>query len=141
MSQQGFGTTKSEIFINVRKVAALDIVLHGPTFILAEFAVGVFVIAGVSIFMFFNSTQIWFGLAQSCFFLWLALNYVPLLLYAISIVKHRSAHQEVAYELEHKERYMLKYTLQATLFLFIPLAMPALAVYQEWQKRALQRGR
>lgn len=141
MTQQEVGTISDGIFINVRKVAALDIVFHGPRFILAEFAFGVFVIAGVSVFMFFNSAHVWLGAVQGCFFLWLALNYVPLLLYAISIVRHRSAHQEVAYELAHKERYALKYTLQATLFLFIPLAMPALAMYQEWQKRALQRGR
>jgi hypothetical protein len=141
MSQQEINTTRRETFINVRKVAALDIVLHGPGFILAEFAVGVVLIAGVSVFMFFNSTHIWLGAVQSWFFLWLALNYVPLLLYAISIVRHKSAYQEVAYELEHKDRYLLKYTLQASLFLFIPLVMPALAVYQEWQKHALQRGR
>ncbi|HLI91120.1 MAG TPA: hypothetical protein VKV37_20695, partial [Ktedonobacteraceae bacterium] len=77
-----------------------------------------------------------FTIAQGCFFLWLTLNYVPLLLYAISIARHKSAHQEVAFELEHKERYLLKYTLQSALFLFIPFAMLALAIYQERKKRS-----
>src|SRR5690348_1209474 len=76
-----------------------------------------------------------FSVIMGCFLLWIALNYVPLLIYAISIVRHKSAHQEVAYELEHRDKYAGKYMHQSTLLL-IPLAVPALAVYQELQKRS-----
>ena len=69
------------------------------------------------------------------FLLWIALNYVPLLMYAISIVRNKSARQEVAYEIEHKDIYMRKYRRQSTILL-IPLAVPALAIYQELQKRS-----
>jgi hypothetical protein len=57
------------------------------------------------------------------------------MLYAISIVRHDSAHQEVAYELEHRDKYAGKYMRQSTLLL-VPLAIPTLAVYQELQKRS-----
>jgi hypothetical protein len=136
MLQQENGTIKHERFIDVRKVAALDIALHGPTFILAEFGLGVPLLAAVSAFMFFDHAHTLLTVAESCFSLWITLNYVPLLLYTIIIVKHKSAHREVAFELEHRDRYLLKYTLQAALFLFIPFAMLALAIYQEWQKRS-----
>jgi hypothetical protein len=71
-----------------------------------------------------------FAIVMGCFLLWVALNYVPLLLYAISIVRHKSAQQEVAYEVAHKDKYAVKYTMQSALLL-IPLAMLMLAVYQE----------
>jgi hypothetical protein len=64
----------------------------------------------------------------------IALNYVPLLLYAISIVRRKSAQQEVAFELEHKEIYARKYTLQS-LLLLLPLVVPILSLLQERQKR------
>src|SRR5215469_362442 len=109
LQEQPENLNKSERMINVRKLAALDIVYHGPDHSL-------------------------FAIVLGCFLLWIALNYVPLFLYAISIVKQKSAHQEVAYELEHKDTYAVKYTLQSTLLL-VPLAIPMLTAYQELQKR------
>jgi hypothetical protein len=125
--------------IDIRKLAALDIAFHGPKFILIEFALGVFGCAALGLF------SLYFGLLRGpdhslfavflgCFLLWIALNYVPLMIYAISIVRHKSAHQEVAYELEHKDIYAKKYTFQSTLLL-VPLAVPTLAAYQEMHKR------
>jgi len=52
----------------------------------------------------------------------------------MSIVRHKSVHQEVEFELEHKDKCAGKYTLQSALLL-VPLAMLILAVYQELQKR------
>jgi hypothetical protein len=126
--------------INIRKLAALDIAFHGPKFILVEFALGVIGCAALGFFslyfgLFHGLNHSLFSVIMGCFLLWIALNYVPLLIYAISIVRHQSAHQEVAYELEHKDKYAKKYTLQSTLLL-IPLVVPALAVYQELQKRS-----
>lgn len=127
-------------FINVRKLAALDIVFHGPKFILIEFTLGVFGCAVLGLFStyfgFFHSpNHSLFAVIIGCFLLWIALNYVPLLIYAISIVSHKSAHQEVAYELAHKDKYAGKYMLQS-IILLLPLAVPALAMYQELQKRS-----
>ncbi|HEY6287285.1 MAG TPA: hypothetical protein VIX20_16585 [Ktedonobacteraceae bacterium] len=96
--------------INIRKLAALDIAFHGPKFILIEFALVVFGCAALGIFsmyfgLFHGPNHSLSAVIMGCFLLWIALNYVPLLIYAMSIVKHKSAHQEVAYELAHKDKY------------------------------------
>ncbi len=126
--------------INIRKLAALDIACHGPKFILIEFALGVFGCVALGLFslyfgLFHGPNHSLFAVFMGCFLLWIGLNYVPLLIYAISIVRHKSAQQEVAYELEHKDKYAKKYTFQSILLL-IPLAIPALSAYQEMQKRS-----
>ena len=126
--------------INIRKLAALDIAFHGPRFILIEFALGVFGCAALGLFSLYfgllhNPNHSLFSTIMGCFLLWIALNYVPLLIYAMSIVRHDSAQQEVAYELERRDKYTGKYMRQSTLLL-IPLAIPVLATYQELQKRS-----
>src|SRR5215472_3669725 len=95
-------------FINIRKLAALDIAFHGPKFILIEFALGVIGCAALGLFsMYFGLLRgpdhSLFAVIMGCFLSWIALNYVPLFIYAVNIVRHNSAQQEVAYELEHKD--------------------------------------
>lgn len=124
--------------INIRKLAALDIALQGSKLILAEFTLGVFgsvalafVIAAPGFFGgHFALTQI----LVSSYMLCIGLNYVPLFIYAIKIIRRRSAREEVAFELAHIERARVKYTGQSFLLL-LPLVVPLLAIYQEWQKR------
>ena len=131
MPQQDENAVKSKTFINVRKLAALDIVFHGPRLILAEFAFGVVLCAALGLWSFFSPIHSPFMIIIGCFFLWVALNYMPLLLYAMSIVRRKSAQQEVAFELAHKAAYERKYTLQTVILLLVPLVLPVLAVYQE----------
>src|SRR5690349_7218330 len=100
MSDQEQQMSKKETFINVRKLAALDIAFHGTRFILAEFAAGVILCGGFGAFSLFAFSRnpdhplfiLILGLALS----WIALNYVPMLLYAIDITRSKSARQEVA---------------------------------------------
>ena len=124
--------------INIRKLAALDIVFHGVKLILAEFILAVIVCGGVGVISFVNyfhsATRAIFTLVESLFFLWTTLNYLILLLYAIRIVWAKSAEREVAYELEHQDVYGRKYTVQSVI-LFLPLIVPILAIYQELQQR------
>jgi hypothetical protein len=126
--------------INIRKLAALDIVFHGPKFILVEMALGVFGSAALGFAIaapgFFAGHFSLNQIMVSSYVLFIALNYVPLLLYAISIARQRSAQEEVAFELAHKDRYARKYTGQSFLVL-LPLVVPVLAIWQEWRK---QRG-
>ena len=129
---------KHNTIINVRKLAALDIVFHGTTFILVEFALAVFICAAVGLLIFHSANHAPFNVILGSFFLGVSLNYIPLLLYSINIVKHKSAQQEVAYELENQDRYAGKYTLQSILLLLMPLAMLLLAVYQDVYKRSHQ---
>lgn len=137
MSDQELQMNKKEIIVNVRKLAALDIAFHGARFILAEFAAGVILCGGFGAFSLFafshNPDHPFFVLILGLALLWVALNYVPLWLYAIDITRSNSARQEVAFELEHKERYALKYTLQS-LWLLCPLVVPVLAISQEVKK-------
>jgi hypothetical protein len=68
--------------INVRKLVALDIVLHGPKFILTEFGVGTPTILAVGLWLVFTNA---FLLGLYLFFT--GINYVPLLIYAIVIAR------------------------------------------------------
>ena len=125
--------------ITIRKLAALDIVFHGAKLILAEFAFGVFFTGALGLVLTYAGFVTGhFSLNQivvSSYVLFIALNYVPLFLYAISIARRRSAQEEVAFELAHKEHYARKYTGQSFLVL-LPLVVPILAIWQEWQKQA-----
>ncbi len=140
MSGQEQQTTNRETIINIRKLVALDLVFHGSRFILAEFAVAVIVCGSFGIFSLFaffrNPSRPLFTILIGLVLCWIALNYVPLLLYAISIVRCKSAQQEVAFELEHKETYARKYTLQSVWLLPLPLIVPILSLVQELQKRS-----
>ncbi|HEX6777643.1 MAG TPA: hypothetical protein VF099_05540 [Ktedonobacterales bacterium] len=128
-----------QAIINIRKLAALDIVFHGPKLILAEFAFGVFFTGALGLVLTYAGFVTghfrvpWVALL-GCYLLALAINYLPLLLHAISIVRRRSAQEEVAFELAHKEHYARKYTVQS-LLLLLPLVVPVLAISQERQKR------
>ena len=62
------------IAINVRKLAALDIVFHGPKFILIEFALGVFGCAALGLFstyfgLFHGPNHSLFAVIMGCFLL------------------------------------------------------------------------
>ena len=136
MPQQEENTMKSETLITIRKLADLDIVFHGPRLLLAEFAFGMVVCAALGLWSFLSPIHSPFMIIIGCFFLWVALNYVTLLLYAMSIVRRKNAHQEVAFELAHKDTYTRKYTLQTTMLLLVPLVLPLLAVYHEVHHRS-----
>ena len=138
MESQEHPMGKRETFINIRKLAALDIVFHSPRIILAEFALAVGVcgvLAAFSFSFFFRAaSHPLFAAILGLVLSWIALNYVPLLLYAIMIVSHKSAEFEVAFELEQIDIYACKYTFQS-LLLLLPLVVPILAICQEIQKR------
>ena len=118
--------------INVRKLAALDIAFLGPKLILAEFGVGVFLSAAIGLATLKQSHSIWHVLLGG-YLLSLAVNYVPLLLYAIAIVRQQSAHEEVAHEVVDRGRAFGRYRRQS-LLLLVPFAVPILAIAQERQK-------
>lgn len=144
MQQRENDRIKGERFINIRKLVALDIVFHGSRFILAEFIVAVVVPAAIGAFSFFaffhNPAHPFAQVFLGCVLSWIALNYVPLLLYSISIIRGKSAEREVAFELEHKDYYARKYTPQS-LLLVLPLVVPVLAITQEISERVLRHRR
>lgn len=141
MPDRGQQPIKGGTIINIRKLAALDIVFHGPRLILAEFAFAVIFGSSMGIlqfFLFFHNPDHplpvgLMGIYLSC----IAINYTPLLLYTIAFARNKSARQEVAFELEHKPVYARKYTRQS-IWLLLPLVVPALVIFQELQKRSHQ---
>jgi len=139
MTTQGPGKHSPERIINVRKLAALDIAFHGYRFILIEFGGGVLICLALGLWL----TSIAFPLSQNTgplrlvtgiYIISLAMNYTPLLIYAILIARRTSAQQEVAAELAERDRYARMYGVQQALLL-VPLAIPILALVQEARRK------
>ncbi len=140
MQQQENDISKDVLFISIRKLVALDIVWHGLKPILAEFLLtvglgGVLAVFSLSFFI-RTSPHPLYALILSLVFFSVALNYMPLLLYAFHFARHKNSELGVAFELAHKERYARKYQLQS-LLLFVPFVVLILAIVQEWQKHSL----
>lgn len=119
--------------INIRKLAALDIVFHGSKIILAEFAAGVFLPLALGLLSLFRGRARW-QIVLGVYLVLLAINYVPLLIYGLMIVFRGDAHAEVADELAHKDRIASTYMAQS-LFLVVPLVVPVLALAQSLRSR------
>ncbi|MFI5271485.1 MAG: hypothetical protein ACHQ4H_00450 [Ktedonobacterales bacterium] len=125
--------------ITIRKLAALDLVFHGRTFILIEFGFGVVFCGALGVWLLAIGAQS--GAADAAprllfgaYALSIGINYVPLLLYAIALARRNTARAEVAAELEQKGA-VRKYSLQQ-LLLLVPLVIPILTVAQEIGKHA-----
>jgi len=115
--------------INIRKLVAWDITLHGPRFILVEFGIGT-----PAMILF----GLWLMIADLAFALGLyvflvGVNYAPLLLYAIVIVKRGSAESEISHDLARSKQYIRKYGSQQILIL-LPPAIILVALVQEMKK-------
>ncbi len=87
--------------LDVRKLAAGDMALHGPRFIVIEFAAGVVgcaLIGGLSLAAGLRALSHGVGwqLLLGVALLWIALNYVPLLVIAIELARRGTARQEAA---------------------------------------------
>lgn len=123
-----------ERFINIRKLAALDIVYRGQRTILLEFGFGVFFlfILGI-VFLLFAHHRTPATTAVGIYMLFLGSNYIPLLAFSLSISMKKSAQKEVAFELAHQDVYRKKYGVQQLLIL-VPLAIIVLVIVQESRK-------
>src|SRR5215469_5880729 len=120
------------IVIDFRKLAAVDIATLGSRFVLAEFSMGVFGSLALGVLILFRSHSVG-GIALGAYLLCIGVNYLPLLLYAISLVRLDSAPYEIAEETADKSRMFRKYRRQS-LLLLVPLAVPILAVARELQR-------
>jgi hypothetical protein len=114
--------------INLRKLAAIDILFLGSRIIIGEFAGGVLLCAGMGVFVLLRSHS--FGAkAFGIYLIALGINYIPMLIYALSITKAQSALAEISDELDDKRRAMAKYRRQS-LLLLVPVLVPILALKQ-----------
>lgn len=112
--------------IVVRKLVALDITLHGSRFILFEFGIGTPAIFAVGLWLALGNV----GSLLGVYLFLTGFNYVPLLIYAIVIIRNGTARKEVEYGLAHERHYNRRYSTQQ-LLIFVPLAVLALAIVQE----------
>jgi hypothetical protein len=120
--------------VNIRKLVAVDMVLHGTRFIVAEFAIGVIlllVLGYVSIFAgFFNFAQSGLQTVIGYWMLGIAVNYIPLFIYAVLIARGGTVKAEGEPELVHIKRYNVQ-----QLIVFIPLLIALVALIQEVQRQ------
>lgn len=118
--------------LHVRKLAALDLHFLGPGLILTEFALGVvgsLVLGGMTLR---GALLKGWPLRQTVFgayLLSLGINYVPLLLHAVGLVRTGMASREIADEVANSGAAFRKYRRQS-LYLLIPLAVPLFALLQ-----------
>jgi hypothetical protein len=112
--------------IDIRKLAAVNIAFLGTRFILIEFSIGILGSLGLGVLTLLRSHTIG-GIALGSYLLFIGVNYVPLLLHAISLVRHESAHHELVDELTEKRLLFRKYRRQS-LLLLVPLVVPVLAL-------------
>ena len=128
----------NERIINVRKLVAIDLVFHGPRFILIEFGAGIPFMQALGAFILWRGAQSGGAFVASnllgAYLLSLACNYLPLLFYAVIFVRRGDAATVVAHELAHREHYVRRYSAQQALLL-LPFFMLGLALWQAWQAR------
>jgi hypothetical protein len=118
--------------VNVRKLAAIDLLFLGPRLILAEFAIGVIGMVALGLLSawqgahrFQSMWMVLFGI----YLIFVGINYIPLLLHAIDISCKRSAEQEITDELKNKKEAFRKYRRQSV-WLLVPLAVIIAAIPQ-----------
>jgi membrane protease YdiL (CAAX protease family) len=119
--------------IDIRKLAAVDIAFLGSRFILIEFSIGVLGPLGLGVLTLLRSHTMG-GIALGSYLLFIGVNYVPLLLHAVSLVWHNSAHHEIADETTEKRLLFRKYRRQS-LLLLVPFVVPVLALAQSFHPR------
>ncbi len=123
--------------INIRKLAAVDMAWLGPRVILVEYALGIILPTVLGLL---SLRAGWFGLVRSnwegvtgLWLLGIAVNYVPLFIYAILIARGGTVKQEGQPELAHARRYGLQQVI-----IFVPLLVAMVALIQE-RRRAQRR--
>jgi len=119
--------------INLRKLAAVELARLGARIIVAEYAVGVvlpLVLGLMSIRSGLRGSGL-FG-REAILGVWLvsiAVNYIPLLIYAALIAKAGTAKEEGEPEFAHAKRYRVQQVI-----ILVPFLVAALALLQEGRR-------
>jgi len=110
--------------MDFRKLAAIDIVFLGYKFVLAEYVCGLLLPIGLGVLS-LSKHSIWMGAYLIC----LGLNYIPMLVYTISIANRERARAELGDELNNQRAAMSRYR-RLSVVLLVPLAVPAVYLRQ-----------
>ena len=114
--------------VNVRKLAAVDLLLLGPRVVLPEFVIGVVLPAGLGVWGLIHSRGRSLLMA---YLVSLGLNYVPLLIQAIRLARAGSAQTAL---LEESREALHAYRFQQ-LWILVPLAVVAASIRQALSRR------
>ena len=116
--------------INIRKLAAVDMAIHGARFIVAEYAIGVILplILGVVPIrsIFFGVVYAGWEIVLVFWLLGASANYIPLLIYAILIARGGTIKEEGQPELARVKRYNVQQVI-----ILVPFLVAVLALVQE----------
>jgi len=115
----------------IRRLAAIEIALHGYRFIYFEYLAGVVLGLALGFIMLFRSHSVW-SLALGVYLVCLGTNYVPMLIYTIAIGNRQNAQAEIAIELADQGKKKATSTYRnVSLLLLVPLVMPVIAATHE----------
>jgi hypothetical protein len=122
------------LLINIRKLAALDLVFHGPRFVLIEFGGAVVLTIGLAVLSLRSAFSgsgppVGWEIGLGVLLASIGANYLPLLIHAVSLIRSGSAREEVAEELQQVELSQRRYGAQQFL-LIVPFAVLAIALAQ-----------
>ena len=119
---------------NFRRLAAIDIAYLGFKVILAEFLCGAVLSTALGVWVLLRSHSPGQALL-GIYLLGLGMNYVPLVVFAVSIGGREPARWELASELTDQRRAMSKYRL-LSLLLLVPFLVLLLTLIQGRSWRA-----
>ena len=122
--------------IEIRKLAAVDMAWLGSKIIIAEYTLGVIFPLALGMFTLRSSLSSPAPLTwQTALGIWLvtiAANYVPLLLYAVSIARAGSIEAEGRPEISHARCYGVQQVI-----ILVPFFVVVIAVIQERRRQKL----
>lgn len=120
--------------INVRKLAALDMAWLGPRVIVAEYALGVILPLTLGLLSIraglLGPVQVGWEAVLGVWLVTIAVNYAPLLIYAVLIAQAGTAKEEAKAEIAHAKRYGVQQVI-----ILVPLLVVVLALIQEGRRR------
>jgi hypothetical protein len=115
--------------ISIRKLAAVDMVAHGTRVTLIEFALGIVVplILGILSLRAGSVGRLVIGweILLGVWLVGIALNYIPLFIYAVVIARGKTVQEEGQPELAHARRYGIQ-----QLMLIVPALVGVIALIQ-----------
>ncbi|MBV8674720.1 MAG: hypothetical protein JOZ33_14920 [Acidobacteriaceae bacterium] len=114
--------------IQLRKLAALEVLFLGPKLVLAEYSCGVLFSAALGIFVLLRGHTAWqtvLGIYLIC----IGLNYLPLFFHAVALRNPQTARDVIADELSDTRKAFSRYRWQS-LLLVVPLFVAVLGLVQ-----------
>ena len=116
--------------LSARRLVAIDLVFLGSKVVITEFIAGVFFSAALGVCVLVKGHSSLGQIVLGLYLISLGVNYIPMLIYAISITRAKSARSQLGSELDNKGLAMKKYRRQS-LWLLVPLVVPLTVFSQQ----------